>query len=906
MVHKRLKSLMFLMLLLLGVGQTAQATVELTFDEEGKAYIYPTDMKVTGMTLDTETGLLTKTEAGNANILIELGNVDFSDVLRIDVNHDVATSGYTDFFSNTVVRSSTEGDINAWYGSRFGIDYNGDNGSYRARSKNIEAIQMYADESKTGTMKISSICITKKLPGEEIALAEGEVNLKSIPYVFKREIKDDKGEVIETTWALGMPEWNVGYENQYTIYGSGDSNPIRYADLNEYKELRIYQTSGNPVRLFFFNDKSDEYVSGDATGYYETYYAQPVEDTEYSVVDLEAIMEKYGTVKLIGVKAPYNETATVGKLALVKADKPIELTFDEEGKAYIYPKDMIVTGMTLDPITGILEKTDDTKQGNILIKLGDVDFSDVTRIDVNVDTESEGYVDLFATTCVRSIESDINTWYGSRYGIDYTTTYQEKSEHIKEIQMYTVNPSPDLTPADKERLTGSMKINYICITKDVVVASPGDEVNLQTIPYMVKGSDGNWTVGTPDWNVDNGEQETIYGSGDSDPIRYADLAGYNELRIYQTTGDPVRLFFFNDKSDEYAGDETGFYRTYYAQPVEGTDYSVVDLNAIMNEYGFVKLIGIKGNAWGAKATVEKIVAIDSNPKADYVISGKGDVTEGVKTVLHNGDVTVIDARGIVEPMELVSANPNCLFIVNDAAQLTNTKNVVVENEGAYTCAYLVLTPGKPFRTPFEFMAQNASMTKTVAGSGFATLVLPYAVNNVTAGKVYELTNVNGTVVNGDLVTTIEANKPVLLNAGNYELTASNVTIEANPANMTNGALTGVYDATTVIPEGSYVLQNQTNKDGWAFYYVNENSGDDAIKMTPFTAYLNNSGNQANVNMLTFNFNDEVTGIENVEAATSAATVVEIYDLSGRKVSAPVKGINLMKMSDGTVKKVIVK
>ena len=52
--------------------------------------------------------------------------------------------------------------------------------------------------------------------------------------------------------------------------------------------------------------------------------------------------------------------------------------------------------------------------------------------------------------------------------------------------------------------------------------------------------------------------------------------------------------------------------------------------------------------------------------------------------------------------------------------------------------------------------------------------------------------------------------------------------------------------------------------------------------------------------------DDVTDVEGVEVTAAAATVVEIYDLSGRQVNTPVKGINLMKMSDGTVKKVIVK
>ena len=145
---------------------------------------------------------------------------------------------------------------------------------------------------------------------------------------------------------------------------------------------------------------------------------------------------------------------------------------------------------------------------------------------------------------------------------------------------------------------------------------------------------------------------------------------------------------------------------------------------------------------------------------------------------------------------------------------------------------------------------------------------------------------------------------MLKNADTYDFSANNVTVVATAAELTNGILTGVYDNSTKTPVGSYALQTQDGVQ--AFYHAT--SEDVAPTMTPFTAYLtDDASNQANVNRLIFDFEDnDVTGIEQVEAAAKAATVVEIYDLSGRKVSAPVKGINLMKMSDGTVKKVIVK
>ena len=120
-------------------------------------------MQVEGMTIDRETGVLTKAEAGNANILIDLGDVDLSDVTRIDVNVDVTSEGYTDLFWRTIIRNQTE-DINAWYTSKYGIDYTA--GDYQSRSENIKDILMETVYETVGTMKINYICITKDMSGE--------------------------------------------------------------------------------------------------------------------------------------------------------------------------------------------------------------------------------------------------------------------------------------------------------------------------------------------------------------------------------------------------------------------------------------------------------------------------------------------------------------------------------------------------------------------------------------------------------------------------------------------------------------------------------------------------------------------------------------------------------------------
>lgn len=51
--------------------------------------------------------------------------------------------------------------------------------------------------------------------------------------------------------------------------------------------------------------------------------------------------------------------------------------------------------------------------------------------------------------------------------------------------------------------------------------------------------------------------------------------------------------------------------------------------------------------------------------------------------------------------------------------------------------------------------------------------------------------------------------------------------------------------------------------------------------------------------------DDITGIKTVGASESAATVVARYAADGMRIEAPAKGVNILRMSDGTSRKVIV-
>ena len=171
-------------------------------------------------------------------------------------------------------------------------------------------------------------------------------------------------------------------------------------------------------------------------------------------------------------------------------------------------------------------------------------------------------------------------------------------------------------------------------------------------------------------------------------------------------------------------------------------------------------------------------------------------------------------------------------------------------------------------------------TATVSAAGYSTLCVPFDAELPAESEVeaYSLTDVADGAVQGEKVSSIEANKPVLLkNEGTLELTSTAV---AAPESTVNGLLTGVY-ASEVIPEGSYVLQKQNEEV--AFFRV----GATQPTVVPFRAYLTVPNNQAPI----LRIGGATTGVEHMPAMEDQPSVV--YDMMGREVASPVKGIYIV-------------
>ena len=156
-------------------------------------------------------------------------------------------------------------------------------------------------------------------------------------------------------------------------------------------------------------------------------------------------------------------------------------------------------------------------------------------------------------------------------------------------------------------------------------------------------------------------------------------------------------------------------------------------------------------------------------------------------------------------------------------------------------------------------------------------------------KLYEVDadKTDKTAVKLKQVTKIEAGKPYIYHR---DLTADTpiaaaVSFDATDAKasapVNSGMMRGSFKSITA-PAGSYILQT----DGM-FHRVA--SGNKSLKVGAYRAYLDMNKVGSEAKTVTMSFDDETTGITDVNAPADESADTTIYVLSGRRISSPQKG-----------------
>ena len=219
-----------------------------------------------------------------------------------------------------------------------------------------------------------------------------------------------------------------------------------------------------------------------------------------------------------------------------------------------------------------------------------------------------------------------------------------------------------------------------------------------------------------------------------------------------------------------------------------------------------------------------------------------------------------------------------LFVVSNIT-LKRTPIVTIDEEEDYT--------------PSNATADVVELKRTIK-EGINTIVLPFDVKDVEGvfgegSTVYVVKSyADGNISFEESANGIEANVPCLLDAakatdGKGTYTFENVTLvaEASPKAEKDGvSFIGTY-APTTLNSDSYVVSNNM------LYLV-----DSKVNVKSTRAYFTVEGaSEAGVKSISMSFGDDATGIVNV--ATSEAKSGKIYDLQGREVKNPARGIYII-------------
>lgn len=199
---------------------------------------------------------------------------------------------------------------------------------------------------------------------------------------------------------------------------------------------------------------------------------------------------------------------------------------------------------------------------------------------------------------------------------------------------------------------------------------------------------------------------------------------------------------------------------------------------------------------------------------------------------------------------------------------------------------------------------TTQFTLKVADGKYGTVILPnlsYFLD-FSRFKFFTCEEVDGTelVLNEVEIAKLQIDKPYIIqNVGGEDMDITTDVIgRAYSTDLTFGLLTGLYSGGQGIPAGKYVLQTKNGVQ--SFRKVPEGG----MTGTKFRAYLSYDGG-GEINTLGFQV-DETTAIRGIDALLNGEGTEAIYTADGARISAPQKGLNIIRMSNGKTVKVLIK
>ena len=231
-----------------------------------------------------------------------------------------------------------------------------------------------------------------------------------------------------------------------------------------------------------------------------------------------------------------------------------------------------------------------------------------------------------------------------------------------------------------------------------------------------------------------------------------------------------------------------------------------------------------------------------------------------------------------------------------------------------TAASLALDDDKDFVAYEPFSAKAASYSREMKeGTTWATLCLPFEVSladkNFRAFKLLSANESTSTIQLEEIETSIAAGTPVIIKMNNGETTLSiseaNKEIAQKVVSAADGnyQLQGIYTQKVfdkVADNNCYIVKGDKLMNPTKLL---ENTSTTQVGSKPFRAYMvDNTSSSAGAKMFSIVIGDNTTAIDSLNTIADDNAIY--YDLQGNRLSAPQKGINIVKRGSKTMKVII--
>ena len=282
-----------------------------------------------------------------------------------------------------------------------------------------------------------------------------------------------------------------------------------------------------------------------------------------------------------------------------------------------------------------------------------------------------------------------------------------------------------------------------------------------------------------------------------------------------------------------------------------------------------------------------------------------------------------------------------IYLPHGSQNLTDAQNVVYSyngDENDLRCPVYYSEDMKDIELPHDFTTNKARYTRSMS-KNYGTVILPYEFTSNGDVQAYTLDEEKPGIMYFKDTQTVPAHTPFAFRMS-HDFTVEDESENGPSADFTMVDKSGNFGITVHATRSTNAAENTwtgtkgspytagTNLGGWttkgyyvaetvsdysdAYYIANEKfyKADGALKMFPHRVTFHGAWTKGTGNAKFFDIetgDDEmVTAIEAAETEQTLCEAAGIYDASGRRQTTVRKGLNIVRMSDGTVKKVIIK